>query len=60
MTGEDGLLNVIQAFIENPNESVRYTVEYHGVSHETVPNILKKSGLNHKSTAETRSEQRRF
>ncbi|KAG8280639.1 hypothetical protein J6590_077049 [Homalodisca vitripennis] len=45
VTYEDGSLDILQSFIENPNESVRSAAQSHGIGHESVRKLLKKSGF---------------
>lgn len=45
VTDENGSLDILQSFIENPNKSVRSAAQSHGIGRESVRKVLKKSGF---------------
>uniref|UniRef100_A0A1B6KCB5 DUF4817 domain-containing protein n=1 Tax=Graphocephala atropunctata TaxID=36148 RepID=A0A1B6KCB5_9HEMI len=45
VTDEDGSLDILQSFIENPNESVTSAAQSHGLGGESVRKLLKMSGF---------------
>lgn len=60
VTGEAASLDVLQSFVENPNESVRSAAETHEMSRESVRKVLKSSFQGVPSTSGSGTERRRL